>query len=150
VAETWDEQQLIADGFGHVYVELDWYDGPRDGLVDIDDVAHYFQCYDVDFSRAPDEYFVWPASEAPVALEREQWEIFARWNQRYEAGTAGVESHPGHGGIDARYDELTALLAPHRQKPADARRLVAEWRFDGGDRYRVDGVDYWVRWTSGR
>ncbi|MEU3616325.1 hypothetical protein ABZ725_28980 [Streptomyces sp. NPDC006872] len=150
MAETWDEQQLIADWFGHVCVEPAWYDGPCSGLVGIDGVAHYFQCDDVDFSRAPDECFVWPASEIPVTLEREQWGIFARRNQRYEAGTADIESHPGQGGIDARYDELEALLAPQRQAPADARRLVAEWRFDGEGRYRVDGVGHWGRWSPDR
>jgi hypothetical protein len=80
-------------------------------------------------------------------LEREQWEIFVRWNQRYEAGDAGIESHPGHGGIDPRYDELTGLLAEARQAPADAARFVAEWRSDGGERYRTDGACYWVRWS---
>jgi len=150
VAEVWDERQLAADGFEHVYAELDWYDGPRGGLVGIGGVPHYFQCHDVDFSVAPDEYFVWPADEKLVALEREEWAIFVEWNQRYEEGTSGIAWHPGHGGVNARYDELTALLTPHRQAPADAKLLVAEWRSDGGDRYRADGVDYWVRWRERR
>jgi hypothetical protein len=81
-------------------------------------------------------------------LEREHWEQFVRWNERYEAGAAGVDSHPGQGGINTRYDELTALLAQHRQPPADTRRLLAEWRFDDGDRYRLDGLDYWVKWSQ--
>jgi hypothetical protein len=67
-----------------------------------------------------------------VELEREQWAIFASWSERYEAGTAGLETHPGHGGIDARYDELTSLLAPYREAPDDVRRLVGELRFDAG------------------
>ncbi|MFJ4866837.1 hypothetical protein [Streptomyces sp. NPDC088748] len=148
MGEIWGEQQLLADKFEHVHAELDWYDGPRDGLVDIDGVPHYFHCHAVDFSVAPVEYFVWRADETTVALEREQWTIFVAWNHRYEAGTAGIERHPGHGGIDPRYDELTALLTPQRQAPADATLMVAEWRFDGGDRYRADGVDYWVRWRE--
>lgn len=73
---------------------------------------------------------MWSASEAAVVLEREQWAIFARWNQRSEAGEAGPESHPGLGGVDARYDELTRLLAPHRQPAEGARRLVGELGFD--------------------
>ncbi|MFG2911262.1 hypothetical protein ACGF13_40245 [Kitasatospora sp. NPDC048286] len=150
MAEVWDERQLAADGFEHVYAELDWYDGPRSGLVGIGGVPHYFQCHDVDFSVAPDEYFVWPADEKLVALEREQWAVFVEWNQRYEEGVAGIDRHPGQGGVDARYDELTALLTPYRQAPAGAKLLVAEWRYDGGSRYRADGVDYWVRWREGR
>ncbi|MFI1281952.1 hypothetical protein ACH4U5_14570 [Streptomyces sp. NPDC020858] len=47
--------------------------------------------------------------------------------------------------VDARYDELTRLLAPHRQPADDALRLVGEVRFDDGARYRADGVDYWFR-----
>ncbi|WP_046779836.1 hypothetical protein [Streptomyces yangpuensis] len=150
MTEPRDEEQLTAQGFRRVYAELDCYDGPRAGLADVDGSPHYFQGYDYDHADAADEYLVWPASEAAVALEREQWAIFAGWNRRYEAGSAGPESHPGHGGTDARHDELTHLLAVHRQPPADARRLVGELGFDKGDRYRAEGVDYWFRWRPAR
>lgn len=156
VAETWDERQLIEDGFERVYVDLEWYDGPRMGLAEIDGLPQYFEGWDYDHADEGDEgdegdeYSVWPASEAAVAMEREQWAIFARWNERYEAGTARVDSHPGNGGIDARCDELTSLFTPCRQAPDGARRLVGEVRFDDGDRYRVDGVDYWFRWRPTR
>ncbi|MEU4101761.1 hypothetical protein AB0F16_14370 [Streptomyces tanashiensis] len=59
-------------------------------------------------------------------------------------------SHPGSGGIDVRYDELDLLLAPYRQTPDGARRLLGEVRFDAGDRYRPDGVDDWFRWSPSR
>ncbi|MFB7666393.1 hypothetical protein ACFC1R_20970 [Kitasatospora sp. NPDC056138] len=147
MAETRDEQQPAADGFERVHVELAWYDGPREGIADVDGVPHYFLSHDFDPADAADEYLVWPVDETAVALEREQWEIFARWNSRYEAGTAALDTHPGQGGIDGRYDELTARLAPHRQAPADARRLVAELRSVDGPRYRIDGVGYRVRWS---
>jgi len=150
VAETWDEQQLIADGFERVYVELEWYSGPRAGLADVDGKPHYFQGYDWDDADEADAYSVWPASNSSVELEREQWAIFARWNERREAGTVAPESHPGHGGVDSRFDELASLLAPHREAPSDARRLIAEVRFDAGARYRLEGVDYWIRWRPGR
>ncbi|MEU6237602.1 hypothetical protein [Kitasatospora sp. NPDC047058] len=150
MAETWDEEQLIADGFERVYAESEWYDGPREGLADIDGQPHYFHGYDYDRADEADEYSVWPASGAAAELEREQWAIFVRWNERYEAGLAEPESHPAEGGIDARYDELEQLLAPHRQVPADARRLVGELRFDSGARYRADGLDYWFQWRPSR
>ncbi|MER5924808.1 hypothetical protein [Streptomyces mirabilis] len=150
MAETWDEVQLIADGFERVYAELEWYDGPRAGLADVDGQPHYFQGYDYDSADEADEYSVWPASDAAVGLEREQWAIFARWNERHQAGTVGPESHPGQGGIDPHYDELALLLAQYRQAPDDARRLVGEVRFDAGARYRVEGLDYWFRWRPSR
>lgn len=143
MAEIRDEEQLIARGFRRAYAELERYDGPRAGLADVDGSPHYFQGLDYDHAE---EHLVWPASEETAALEREQWAIFAEWNQRYEAGEAGAESHPGHGGIDARYDELTGLLAPPRRPPAGARRLMGELGYDGGARYRIDGLDHWFRW----
>lgn len=136
--------QLIADDFERVHVQLEWYDGPRAGVADVDGEPHYFQGYDYDDEA--DEYAVWPASSAAVELEREQWAIYVSWNERYEAGTVGLDAHPGTGGVDARYDELNLPLAPHRQAPDDARRLVAELRFDAGARYRADGLNYWLRW----
>lgn len=146
MAESWKEQQLIADGFEPVYTVSDWYDGPREGLAVINGVPHYFEGWDFDPRDAADEYFVWPASEAAVAMEREQWAIYVA----YEVSDAGREMHPAHGGVDARYDELNVLLAPHRQKPDGAQRLVGEVRFDDGERYRPDGGDLWFRWRPSR
>ncbi len=146
MAEIFDEPRLIADGFERVYVELDWYDGPRAGVADIDGVPHYFYSDDWTSSVEADTYHVWPASEVAVAWEREQFAIFARWDEGYQTGAVKLETHPGHGGTDARYDELTMLLAPFRQPPDDARRFTGELRFVGGARYRVDGLDYWFKW----
>jgi hypothetical protein len=146
VAEAWDGARLVAGGFERVYVELEWYDGPRAGVAAVGGAAHYFEACGWDEAG---EYRVWPVGAAVLALEREQWAIFVRWNRRYEAGTAGVGSHPGQGGVDDRYDELDALLAPHRRAPAGARTVVGEMRFDAGERYRADGVGYWFRWRPG-
>ncbi|QNP66157.1 hypothetical protein [Streptomyces genisteinicus] len=146
MAETWDGDRLAADGFERVHVELEWYDGPRAGLADIGGRPHYFHSDDHALGHAPDAYEVWPASGAAMELEREQWAIYARWNARREAGEAGPESHPGHGGVDARYDELESALAPHRRVPEDARRLVAEHRLAAGPRRRDGGPRYWLRW----
>lgn len=143
-----------ADGFERVYVENDWYDGPRSGLADVGGKPHYFQAvYDHHPDEPDDEYFVWPASEAALAMEREQWAIFVEWNTRYEAGTATVGNHPGHGGISARYDDLTALLATHRAMPSAARRLAADWHWRPANhttRYHLDGPGYLVKWQSPR
>ncbi|MGW1819352.1 hypothetical protein ACWCQM_38100 [Streptomyces sp. NPDC002125] len=136
---------MIADGFERVYVELEWYDGPRAGLAVIGGQPHYFQNDDHDHRDGAEEYQVWTASEAAVELEGELWAICARWDERREAGRVGPESHPDHGGIDARDDELELLLARHRRVPDEVRRLVGELRFVAGARYRVEGLDYWSR-----
>ncbi len=157
MAETWDEAQLIADGFERAYTELDWYDGPRAGIADVGGEPHYFERYDDyddyndDHDDRPDEEFkVWPASSAALELEREQWRIFARWYESHDAGTAGMETNPTWGGVDARYDELELLLARHRQAPDDTRRLAGEVRYCGAGPYAVEGPNYWFRWRPGR
>ncbi|MFF0478716.1 hypothetical protein [Streptomyces sp. NPDC004284] len=145
MAETWDEAQLITDGFGRVIVELEWYDGPRVGLVDIDGKPHYFDGYGQYLGDEADEYRVWPASPATAELEREQWAIYIDWNERQGAGAAYL----GQGGINARYDELDALLAQYRQAPDDARRLAGELRHTGAG-HGVEGTGYWFRWRLNR
>ncbi|MFI0487187.1 hypothetical protein [Actinomadura sp. 9N215] len=138
-------EALSAIGYERVHVESDWYDGPRGGVADIAGAAHYFRAVH-DYGEN-DEFYVWPASPDALTMEREQWAIFVAWNDRYEARTTSVERHPGQGGIDARYDELEELLAPHRIVPADARRMQAEWRgTDQPQRYHLDGPAYLGRW----
>ena len=144
MVETWDEVQLIADGFEHMYVELEWYDGPRVGLAAIDGKPHYFDGYGQYFGDEADEYRVWSASAAAVEWEREQWALYVSWNERHGAGTARPD-HPGQSGIDARYDELDALLAPYRQVPDDAARLMGELR-QCGTGQQAEGTGYWFRW----
>lgn len=146
VAENWDEARLIADGFERAYTELDWYDGPRAGIADVGGEPHYFERYDDYDDRPDEEYRVWPASNAALELEREQWRIFARWYGSHGAGRAGLEANPASGGVDARYDELESLLAPYRQAPDDTRRLAGEVRYDKAGPYAVEGPNFWFRW----
>ncbi|MFG1793856.1 hypothetical protein [Nocardia sp. NPDC049149] len=149
MARTWDEAELIAEGFERVHIESEIYDGPRAGLADIGGQPHYFDTTpDCTWGGDVDEYLVWRASEQAVAWEFERWAIYVTYAQRLEAGEVGSGSHPGYGGIDARYDELTRLLAPHRERPDTARKLVAELRFDQREGYRIDGTDLWFRWTA--
>ncbi|MET7701264.1 hypothetical protein [Streptomyces sp. NPDC005485] len=117
------------------------YDGSRHGPAVVNGVPHYFEGWDYDPAAAADEYVVWPASEAAVAMEREVWAI----DVRYEVSDAGREEPPANGGVDARFDELTSLLTPYRQAPVGARRLMGEVRLDDGERYRPDGADVWLR-----
>ncbi|MFE0646304.1 hypothetical protein ACFW2Y_32565 [Streptomyces sp. NPDC058877] len=55
---------MIADGFERVYTQLEWYDGPRVGLADIDGEPHCFQNHNYGLGDEDDGYRVWPASEA--------------------------------------------------------------------------------------
>jgi hypothetical protein len=98
------------DGFEPVLVEEEWYDGPRSGVALVGGVPHYFRCVH-DYGDI-DDYLVWPAEERAVRWEREQWSIFVAWSDLHDRGLADVATHPGQGGVDARFDELQARLAP--------------------------------------
>ncbi|GAA1000669.1 hypothetical protein GCM10009555_104030 [Acrocarpospora macrocephala] len=143
-----DEEDLLRDGFERVHIELDWWDGPREGLADVDGKVHYFQAvWDDDQDDYGDEYYVWPASSPAVAMEREAQTIFLEWLTRYKSATASIETHPGHGGVDARYDELKTRLLPFRAKPNDAIRMTAEWRaLDRRFHNNAAGPSYTVKW----
>lgn len=133
-----------------VYVENEWYDGPRAGVADIGGIPHRFIS---PFDEALDDYYpnfflVWPVSKAEFDLEIEQWAIFVEWNTRYEAGEAGVDTHPAHGGICARRDEIEILLRPARTEvPTAARRALAQMTPLGREqRYTLAGPSYQLGW----
>ena len=132
-----------------VYVENDWYDGPRAGIADIDGHPHRFKA---NFDDSDDEHIgtfsVWPVAEDEMSREIEQWQIFVEWNDRYELGQTTVEDHPGNGGINARWDEIETLLRPRRSLiPPDARRATVQVEhIPGPRRYGSSGPAYLLRW----
>ncbi|UWE10386.1 hypothetical protein [Actinacidiphila bryophytorum] len=148
MAETWDEAQLVADGFERIYIELEWYDGPRAGLADVGGTLHYFDGYGQYSGDGDDDYRVWPAAPAAAEWEREQWAIVVGWDERHGAAAGRPAAFLGEAGVDARYDELDALLAPYRRVPGDARRLAGELRHTGTG-HRLEGTGYWFRWRPG-
>lgn len=136
--------------FEHVFVENEWYDGPRAGIANVNGQPHRFVSQ---FDEEDDEYLgtflVWPVNAKEFALEQEQWQIFVAWNELYEAGAVGTDSHPGHPGTNARWDELTSLLAPKRQPaPANAQRAKAHFaHVEQRKRYESIGPAYQLSWA---
>jgi hypothetical protein len=132
-----------------VYVENEWYDGPRAGIADVNGRPHRFKAlFDDAEDQYPGTFFIWPVDETTVELEQEQWRIFAAWNVLYEAGEATAESHPGHGGKSARWDEIEVLLKTSRTDvPLTAQRASAKLsHIDGGVRYPASGPGYTLIW----
>ena len=67
-----------------VYVENEWFDGPRAGIADVQGAPHRFKAlYDDTENQSLGTVFVWPVDEITVELEQEQWRIFAAWNVLY-------------------------------------------------------------------
>lgn len=106
----------------------EWYDGPRAGIADINGMPHRFKSL---FDEGEGEYLgtfmVWPVDKRVVDLEIEQWCIFVDSNALYESGHADTDSHPGHGGRNARLEEIESQLKQSRSNvPASAKRARAE------------------------
>ena len=131
-----------------VYVENEWYDGPRKGVANFNGVAHRFvACYQSEKGYL-DSFKIFPISGHELELEIEQWKIFVEWNKQYESGKACLELHPGTGGISQRWDELEYLLRPNREYiPENAVLALAEFvKIDRLYRYESTGPDYGVIW----
>jgi hypothetical protein len=132
-----------------VYVENEWYDGPRAGVADIDGVPHrYVSEWDEEKDDYLGTFLIWPIEEIELNLEREQWQIFINWNEEYEAGRAGTDSHPGHPGTNTRWDEISSLLKTRRVSvPANARHAKAQLvDIEGQKRYALSGPAYQLAW----
>ena len=133
----------------HVYVENSWYDGPRAGVANVEGLPHRFVSLN---DEEGDEYLgtflVWPVDAAELQLEQEQWQIYVDWNEQYESGRVGSDSHPGHPGTDRRWDEIESILKERRDTiPANARRAKVEMVFiEQEKRYACSGPTYELRW----
>jgi hypothetical protein len=134
----------------HVFVEIEWYDGPRAGVANVNGEPHRFVSnWDEEEGEYLGTFLVWPVGPEELALEQEQWRIFAAWNAEYEAGKADTATHPGHPGMNKRWDEIASQLAVCRDTtPATARRAKALLvHLERGQRYASSGPAYQLRWT---
>jgi hypothetical protein len=133
----------------HVFVENEWYDGPRAGVANVHGVPHRFVSqWDEDEEEYLGTFLVWPLTSEELALEQEQWLIFVAWNERYEAGLVTSNSHPGHPGTSKRWDEITELLTDRRESvPLNAKRAKAQIRLvEQKCRYAVSGPHDQLAW----
>ncbi len=132
-----------------VTVENEWYDGPRFGVGDIGGIPHRFKSlYDEEDDEYLGSFMVWSIDKFSLDLEIEQWCIFVDWNELYESGKSGADSHPGHGGINERWDEIETLLKHGRDEvPSNAKKATAEMvNAETTDRYNKEGPGYKLRW----
>jgi hypothetical protein len=131
-----------------VYVESEWYDGPVRGVADLGNQPHYFErLWDERSDDYAEVFALWLISPENLKLEIEAWRLFVKWNEQYEDGTVSVESHPGQGGIDERYDELQEILTPARRMPALYASFGLELvRVEERRRYINSGPNYRIRW----
>ena len=97
--------------YERVHAVWDYYDGVRTGVADIDGAPHYFAArFDAVEDEYSDLFTVYPVNGQFMEHVARQWTIFRNWQRRYHSGEIGGETHPGHGGLEAEYVNLTTWL----------------------------------------
>ncbi|WP_210237100.1 hypothetical protein, partial [Mesorhizobium sp. M4B.F.Ca.ET.169.01.1.1] len=73
--------------------------------------SHYFASqFDHNADEGSEIFKLTPVGPEFMQRARRNWVIFRTWERKYRAGEADLQSHPGRGGVDAKYDELKAWL----------------------------------------
>ena len=97
--------------YERVHTIDDIYDGVRTGIADLKGSPHYFASQ---FDETEDEYSssfkLYPVGPEFMDRALRRWVIFRAWELKFHGRTAELKTHPGHGGIDAEYDELGLWL----------------------------------------
>lgn len=89
----------------------DYYDGVRTGVANLNGAPHYFASqFDASEDDYSDNFKLYPVGEEFIQRAMRNWSIYRAWERKYHNGKADLKSHPGHGRIDAEYDELKTWL----------------------------------------
>jgi hypothetical protein len=90
-----------------VHMVWEIYDGPRTGISDVHGKPHYFNCiFDKSRCEYSENYEVYQIDPGFLAQAKEQWAIYRAWEAKHHGGQVSTDTHPGHGGLNQRYDEL--------------------------------------------
>lgn len=97
--------------YERVHAVWDLYDGVRTGIADMDSVPHYFASqYDETADDYADSFKLYPVDADFMQCAMRNWAIYRTWERKFHSGEVELSTHPGHGGVDAEYDELKAWL----------------------------------------
>jgi hypothetical protein len=97
--------------YERVYAIWDFYDGVLMGVADLNGAPHYFaRQFDESADEYADTFELYPVDAEFMKHALRDWDIFRAWEFKFHSGEAALEEHPGHGGIDAEYDELKSWL----------------------------------------
>ena len=97
--------------YERVHVIWDFYDGVRTGIADLDGTPHYFASqFDEGFDDYSDNFKLHPVGPEFMRRAVRNWNIYRAWERKFYNDEADIKTHPGHGGIDAEYDQLRSWL----------------------------------------
>jgi len=113
--------------FERVYTVTDYYDGPRSGIADFGGHPHVYRSLYLDrdtWDLDEDRFELSPISTADLELALEDWAIFCRWRDAFDAGRTALDTHPALPEDRARWEEIARLLAHRLGIDPDHRVLV--------------------------
>jgi hypothetical protein len=97
--------------FEKVHTIMDFHDCIRAGTADFHGAPHYFSSpFDVEADDYVDHFRLYPVSAQFRERALRCSTLFQAWETKFHHGLVPLETHPGHGGIDAHYDELSRWL----------------------------------------
>jgi len=100
--------------YERVHTVWDFYDGVRTGTADLNGAPHYFaSLFDENEDDYSSNFRLYPVGPEFMQRAIRYSDIFLAWQRKFRNGEADVKTHPGHGGIDAEYDQLRSWLDEH-------------------------------------
>jgi hypothetical protein len=93
--------------FERVYTMTEYYDGPRGGIASFRGEPHVYTSVD---PHGGDLYELRAIDEDTLRLALEDWEIWLRWEDAFEAGHTTIETHPALPNERARHDAIQVVL----------------------------------------
>ena len=121
-----------------------WWDCPRQGVTLHDGRPHYFLCeFSEKLDDYPDEFYLWPISDATLERELASSAMFARWRVRFDRGEA-----PSPIEQDRHFMSLSSSLKAERMSvPGNAIIGVPTWHLDPERSFRDRSPEHAVTWT---
>jgi hypothetical protein len=124
---------MYTSAYETVYTITDWYDGARAGVADCGGKPHFYQCK---HDYGPDEeYVLSPLSDELFQLALEDWAIWLRWEDAFDAGQTSIETHPALPEDETGHAEISDLLTkglcinPHSAINASATFIHGQTTF---------------------
>jgi hypothetical protein len=138
-------------GYEVIFTIRDYIDGPRSGVADFHGRPHFFECvFDDTEDRYSNYYLLTNISQEVFKAAQENWEIFLRWREAFDAGKTGRDSHPALLQDKDRYDETKRLLDQALASGSSvAVRVHGEFEPLGESKPPFDVITPWqVRWSA--
>ncbi len=101
----------LKSGYEYVFTVIEYYDGPRKGVANLQEKPHFFECIlDETTNDYTEMFYLTPLDSHSFQLAIEDWEIWRRWESAFLKGDADTGTHPALSHEAMRRAELKVIL----------------------------------------